>query len=165
MIYNSLAGSYLQYGIAAWGNCSQTMLNKLQALQNKIVRYMTNSPPNSNVDEQYKTLKILKIKELKFYENAKFMHSVYHNIMPLAFQDYFQSIHHSHNTRTRTNMQYYVPFPRTERGRKSLRYTGVYTWADIPHSFRTLSVKQFKFSLKGYILSYPSQIAQLHLTN
>ena len=70
---------------------------------------MTNSPPNSNVDEQYKTLMILKIKELKFYENAKFMHSVYHNIMPLAFQDYFQSIHHSHNTRTRTYMQYYVP--------------------------------------------------------
>ena len=56
LVYNSLAGSYLQYGIAAWGHCSSTMMNKLQALQNKIVRYMTYSPPQSNVDAHYQSL-------------------------------------------------------------------------------------------------------------
>ena len=114
LIYNSLAGSYLQYGIAAWGHCSTTVLNRLQAIQNKIIRYMTYSQPQSNVDAHYKDLKILKITELKFYETAKFMHSVYNNRMPVAFQDYFQTINHTHHTRTRANVGYYIPLPRTE---------------------------------------------------
>ena len=162
LIYNSLAGSYLQYGIAAWGNCSTTIMNKLQALQNKIIRYMTFSPPQTNLDLHYKNLKILKIKELKFYETAKFMHSVYNNYMPVAFQDYFITINHNHNTRTRANIGYYIPFPRTERAKKSLRYVGVHTWSEVPNSFRTYSVKLFKSSLKHYILCNSSEIRQLY---
>ena len=132
--------------IAAWGHCPSTIMNKLQALQNKIIRYMTYSPPQSNVDAYYQSLKILKINELKFYETAKFMHSVYNERMPLAFQDYFQMIDHTHNTRTRANVGYYIPLPRTERGKKSLRYIGVHVWADIPHVFRHYPVQHFKRS-------------------
>ena len=158
LIYHSLAGSYLQYGISAWSNCSSTMLNKLQSMQNKIIRCMTFSQPHSNIDTHYTRLKILKISELKFYETAKFMHSVYNNRMPLAFQDYFQEIDHTYETRTRTNIGYYLPFPRTERGKKSLRYTAVHIWADIPHSFRDYPVKLFKTSLKNYILCNAANI-------
>ena len=161
LIYHSLAGSYLQYGIAAWSNCSSTMLNKLQSMQNKIIRYMTYSQPDANVDHHYKSLKILSIDELKFYETAKFMHSVYNNTMPLAFQDYFQEIDHSYETRTRTNVGFYLPFPRTERSKKSLRYSGVHVWADVPHSYRNYPVKLFKTCLKNHILSRPVSIRQL----
>ena len=76
LIYNSLAGSYLNYGIAAWSVCSLTMMNRLQAMQNKILRYMTYSPPHTGVHSKYQTFNILKIKELQFFETAKFMHSV-----------------------------------------------------------------------------------------
>ena len=165
LIYNGLAGSYLQYGIAAWGNCSTTFIKKLQSLQNKIIRYMTNSQSHHNLDDHYKNLKILKIDQVRFYETAKFMHSVYNGYMPLAFHDYFQVISHTHNTRTRANVGYYIPLPRTERGKRTLRYTGVHIWADVPHLFKTYSVKLFKYSLKNYILNYSSEIGYLNIRN
>ena len=96
LVYNALVASYLQYSITAWGTCSSTVLSRLQNLQDRIVRYMTYSPPHSNLDLKYKTLKILKVNELHFYETAKFMYKVYHNQLPLAFHDYFQAITHSY---------------------------------------------------------------------
>ena len=124
---------------------------------------MTYSQPLTNIDTHYTSLKILKISELKFYETAKFMHSVYNNRMPLAFQDYFQTIDHTHNTRTRANVGYYIPLPCTERGKKSLRYIGVHVWADIPQLFRNYSVQLFKRSLKNYILYHSSEIRYLQM--
>ena len=119
---------------------------------------MTYSQPLTNIDSHYTSLKILKISDLKFYATAKFMHSVYNNRMPLAFQDYFQEIDHNYETRTRTNVGYYLPFPRTERGKKSLRYTGVHIWANIPHLFRNYPVKLFKASLKNYLITNANSI-------
>ena len=152
LVYNALVASYLQYSITAWGTCSSTLLNKLQTLQNRIVRYMTFSPPHSNLDLKYKALKILKVNELHFYETAKFMHRIYHNQMPLAFQDYFQVIAHSYNTRTRSNVGFVIPRPRTERGKKSLKYTGVEVWADVPDFMKSMSHSSFKYRLKAYIV-------------
>ena len=85
LVYNSLAGSCIQYAIAAWGSFSSTVQNKIQDIQDRIVRYMTYSQPHSNVDSKYTNLKILKVKELYKYETAKFMHCVYHNNMPVVF--------------------------------------------------------------------------------
>ena len=120
LVYNSLAGSCIQYGIAAWGSCSSTVLNKIQDIQDKILRYMTYSQPHSNVDSKYTNLKILKVKDLYKYETSKFMHCVYHNNMPVIFSDYFQAISHAHPTSTRENTCFYIPFFRTERGKNRL---------------------------------------------
>ena len=152
LVYNALVASLLQYSIIAWGTCSSTLLNKLQNLQNRIVRYMTYSPPHSNLDLKYKALKIMKVNELHFYETAKFMHRVYQDQMPLAFQDYFQVIEHSYNTRTRNNVGFIIPRPRTERGKKSLKYSGVEIWADVPNFMKSMSHISFKYHLKAFII-------------
>ena len=114
---------------------------------------MTYSPPHTNLDSKYKSLKILKVNELHFYETAKFMHSVYHNQMPLAFQDYFQVISHSYNTRTRNNVGFAMPRPRTERGKKSLKYSGIEIWGNVPESLKTMPLKSFKYHLKEFIIN------------
>ena len=152
LVYNSLVASHLQYSITAWGTCSTVILNKLQHIQNRFVRYMTYTPPHTNLDAKYKSLKILKVNELHFYETAKFMHSVYHNQMPLAFQDYFQVISHTYNTRTRNNVGFAMPRPRTERGKKSLKYSGIEIWGKVPESLRNMPLKAFKYHLKEFIL-------------
>ena len=155
LIYKTLAGSYLQYSIAAWGSCSQTTLRKLQTMQNRILRFITFSSPQSNIDHKYKTLKILKVKELYYYETGKFMHSVYHNLMPSAFQNYFQAINHSYNTRTRTNNVFYIPQPRTEKAKTSIRFLGVLTWSKIPETMREFSPKAFKHHFSEFIINDP----------
>ena len=149
LVYNTLVASYLQYSITACGTCSSSTLNKLQKLQDRIVRYMTYSPPHTNLDLKYKALKIMKIHELHFHETAKVMH---HNQMPIAFQDYFQVIGHSYNTRTRSNAGFSIPRPRTERGKKSLKYSGIKVWAAVPERMKNMSHKSFKYHFKKFVI-------------
>ena len=151
MVYNSLAGSYLNYGIISWGTATQTALKKLKSLQNRMVRYITFSPPRTNVDHKYKALNILTIEQLHFCEIAKLVHSVHNKTSPLVFQDYFLNASHSHNTRFRHNCQYALPQPRTEKGKRSCKYTGVNIWAKVPWNFKTLSKEAFKYRLKHFV--------------
>ena len=151
MVYNSLAGSYLNYGITSWGAATLTALKKLKTLQNRLVRYITFTPPRTNVDHKFKSLNILTIEQLYFCEIAKFMHSVHNGISPKMFQDYFQTAPHSYNTRFRRNCQYSLPQPRTEKGKRSCKYTGVSIWAKVPWNFKALSKQTFKYRLKHFI--------------
>ncbi len=66
LIYESLVASYLRYGIPAWGNTTHSLLNRLQAAQNKVIRYLTYSPPMTNVDDKYVSLKVMDVKTLFF---------------------------------------------------------------------------------------------------
>ena len=92
------------------------------------------------------------VKSLYFYEVSKFMHSVYHGRNPHAFDDYFQNISHSHNTRHRHTQIYSLPQPRTERGKRSLKYIGVEIWAKIPDNLKTINnPKRFNYLLKEHI--------------
>ena len=113
---------------------------------------MTFSPPHTILDSKYKHLKILKVHEILFYETAKFMHRVHKNQMPLAFHDYFQVIAHSYNTRTRANVGFALPRPRTERGKRSLKYTGIETWSRVPEFIKSMPLKSFKYHMKSFIL-------------
>ena len=113
LIYDSLAASYLRYSISAWGNTTQTLLARLQSAQNKIVCYLTYSPPMTNVSDKYKSLKIKDIQNMYFFEVAKFMHSVFHKRTPNAFGDYFCTISHQYNTRNRQAHSFSLPQPRT----------------------------------------------------
>ena len=151
-IYNSLAGSYLNYGIVSWGSATLSTLNKLKTLQNRLVRYITFSPPRTNVNPKYKSLNILTIDQLYFCEMAKFIQSVHSNTSPLIFRDYFQTASHSYNTRLRQNNIYALPQPRTERGKKSCIFAGVNIWAKVPTEFKDLSKESFKFRIKQHVI-------------
>ena len=102
----------------------------------------------------------MKVDELYFYETAKFMHRVKHDQMPLAFQDYFQVIAHSYNTRARNNVGFAVPRPRTERGKRSLRYSGIEVWAGVPESIKNMTHKSFKYHLKEFIIENSGIVTQ-----
>ena len=115
MIYNSFAGSYLNYGIVAWGSATLTALQKLKAMQNRLLRYITFTPPRTNVDHVYQSLNVLTVSQLYSFETAKLVHSVHNRYSPAIFFDYFQVTSHSYNTRGRLNSIYAPPQPRTER--------------------------------------------------
>ena len=153
MVYNSLAGSYLNYGITAWGSTTQTSLCKVKTLQNRLLRYINFSPPRTNVDHLYQSYNIMSVPQLYFFETAKFVHSVHNRYSPTLFHDYFQTLSHSYSTRTRQNTMYALPQPRTERGKRSCVYTGVNIWAKVPRDIKNSSKKSFNTQLKDHIIT------------
>ena len=153
LLYHSLVGTYLRYGLASWGSAKTTALSKLKALQNKVVRYITHSSRFSDVTEKYKKLGILRLDEMYILEVGKFMYKYSKADLPLSFGEYFRHINHSYGTRTRLNLEFSLPQPRTELGKQSIRYAGVKIWSEIPPDIKTYDKLQiFSDKFKSHIL-------------
>ena len=150
LLYHSLVGTYLRYGLASWGSAKTTALSKLQALQNKVVRYITHSSQSTDVNKEYKALGVLRIDELYILEVGKFMYKYSKTDLPLSFGEYYRYISHSYGTRTHINSVFSLPRPRTEMGKQSIKYMGVKIWSEIPQDIKTsdtLQVFSDKFKL------------------
>ena len=152
LLYHSLVGTYLQYGIASWGSAKSNALSKLQNLQNKVVRYITHSS-HTNLEQKYKDLDILKLDDLYFLEVGKFMFRHSKQLLPSAFDEYFRNIDHAHPTKTKSKSKYALPQPRTELGKQSVKFKGIKVWSEIPdHIKNASSLDSFNDLLKKHLL-------------
>ena len=153
LLYHALVETYLRYGIVSWGSAKTSALAKLQNIQNKVVRYITHSPPHTNINNSYKQLGILKIDELYILEIGKFMYRNSQNALPSTFDQYFSDIDHRYHTRCRSNYTYRLPATRIEIGKQSVKFSGVKVWSDIPNDIRSLtSFNTFSDQLKSFLL-------------
>ena len=114
---------------------------------------MTYSNQDVNMNQLYKKLSILRVEDHYLCETARFMHSVYHGSMPPAFNDSFNAINHNYSTRVRHQHYFSLPAQRTERGKRTVGYSGVMVWGKIPAEMKSLSKNRFKYELKKWIIS------------
>jgi hypothetical protein len=77
-LYHSLIHPYLSYGLLLWGSASKSLTKKIEVMQNKAIRSITNSKYNESALPLYKQLKILPIKHLYEQQLGKlmYMHTV-----------------------------------------------------------------------------------------
>ena len=80
MIYHSHLGSHIQYGITLWGNgASNTQINKIQKIQSKSIKYITNKKPTAQTNKELGILTIVQQIELA---NYKFGYKLANNLLP-----------------------------------------------------------------------------------
>ena len=153
LIYNSLGAHYLRYGVACWGAARDTALTRLKNLQKKIIRYITNSPQDTNVDDKFRELGVLTLDEIYFQEVAKFMYRNSNKTLPASFDEYFKPIDHTHYTRTKSQNVYSLPRPRTDFGKQSIKYNGIKIWSQVPCGIKSITNKDsFNFQIKTFLL-------------
>ena len=108
LVYRSHLESHIQYGILLWGNeASSTQLMKLQKIQDKALRYVTNK---KDIALDRKSMQVLNIPSLIELANLKFGYKALHNLLPpitnnLCLSDSMNkklSKQHRYNTRHRT---------------------------------------------------------------
>ena len=71
LFYHALVHPHLLYRLPIWGSTFKTYLDKLQILQNKAIRVITNSDRRSSITPHFRHLNVLKIADLYTYEIAK----------------------------------------------------------------------------------------------
>ena len=154
-MYHALFNSKLQYAILCWGSASATQISKLQVLQNKAIRNMNKAPRFYRLDNYYLNQRILKVADLFELEVSKFMHSHFHNSLPLCFSSFFVESRylHSYPTRHAEQRNYNVSMFRTNRGKRSIQFLGPTIWNNTPNEIRSLSKTSFKNKMKSSILS------------
>ena len=138
LLYNALVGSYMRYGIIAWGSYSPNLLNTIQSIQNKILRTILFMPPSTPVLPLYTQLKVLNVGNVYIHESTKFIHSVHYQYSPASFSNFFQHSNHRYSTRLNQDT-YFIPVrPQTELSKKSLKFSGVKKWNALPSSLKDI---------------------------
>ena len=151
-VYHALFNSHLQYGILCCGNTNASNLFRLQVLQNRVIQDMSRAPRYYRLDNYYLNYRILKVHDLYDLEIAKFMHGHYNANLSNCFRNFFQLVS-NRVTRSSTHQHYSIPFCRSARGQRSIKYYGPKIWNKLPLTFHDLTKIQFKKQSQNLIIS------------
>ena len=154
LIYNSLFDSRLRYAILGWGTASNQEISKIRVLQNRVVRFINFSPFRTSMAPLYSNLKILPFDQILFLQKSVFMHNLHYKNLPFALSTYCNQPTHRYSTRYASSGNYVLPCAKTNRGQRSIKYTGPKTWAEVPKTIKEIAFrKPFSKNLKQHLLS------------
>ena len=92
LIYHSLIGSKLRYGVTAWGSAKSTALQKLNMLNDRAVTNLKLS--TETLQAAYQRLKFYKIHSLFKLETIKFLKLLNEGKLPAEFNSFAEPINH-----------------------------------------------------------------------
>ena len=161
-MYYAFVYTHILYGIELYANTTNTNLNKLITLHNKLLRILQSKPRTTHTRQLYLNYNVLPIPELHKQQLIIFVYKyLYHSdLLPRVFldNDYFalNNIIHNYNTRRHTNVHIFGV--NTTHGRRSTRYRAAVLWNDLPEHLHTIpGIFQFKKSLKCHLLLLASK--------
>ena len=163
-VYYAIMYPFLLYGITAWGNATNNLIEPIHLLQKVVVRMITFN--DNYLDLQYgythssplfHELKILKIYDIYKVQVGKFVYESINAIGPsqsIINYTMASEIHH-HNTRFANHGGIYVNRFRTSRyGLRSLKNDGREIWNTIPPSIQSKPTKNsFRSSYKKLLVN------------
>ena len=131
-IYKSLIEPHFRYCCPVWGAAGITALQKLQKLQNRAARIVTNSPYDAHSQPLIQKLGWPTIKELIESETAKVVYKALHN----EAHDYLKGPFHGlSDTQSRvlsnSNTDLRIPLFKTSSGQKSFEARGARIWNNL----------------------------------
>lgn len=135
-------GSYLRYGIGSWGSCSATLFDEIKSAQNKIVKALLFLPYTADATSGYSQLGMLRVEDIYKLETIKLVHSIYHKYCPSAFSNFLSFPSHTYSTRLKQNQCFSLSKPRTNLGKRSLKFSGVKIWSELSQNIKMISEKK-----------------------
>ena len=162
-IYNALILSRIHYAILCWGYEHK----RIFILQKKAVRIICKSHYNSHTDPLFKSLKLLKVKDIFTISSLKFYYNYVHKNLPTYFHNMFITTNQVHNYATRGAHNIHIPRTRRHKTTKSLRYNIPLIVNDIPLNI-TSRIQSFSFPTikqhaKNYLLNnYKLNCTRIH---
>ena len=143
------------YCISLWGNCSSGNINKIQKLQNRAARIVSNEFNwNISSSELIEQLKWMNIKTRCDYLISLIMFKTVNgfglnyllNELTVT-QDY-----HNYNTRASSNNLIVLPRPHCELFKTSMKYYACDLWNSLPGHIKSAeNIQTFKSMYKRYI--------------
>ncbi len=123
-LYFALIHSHLNYCATLLNGTSQKNKSKIFSYQKKAIRIITKSKHKDHTAPLFYTENILPYDQLLKYSSSMFMHSVYHKYGPKSCNNMFvpNTQPENHNLRTDNLKHFDLPFPRTDKFKKSPSY-------------------------------------------
>lgn len=149
-IYNSLVKPHIDYLIEVWGSAYKTNLNKLQILQNKIIKVLFHYNYLTPTTKIYKETKLMNLSQIYKYNTCILIHKILHKEIhsEIIFTKNVQI--HKRNLRRANNI--YLPKIRTNYGKKNIMSEGAILYNSLPNNIKLAkNINSFKSQLKSHI--------------
>ena len=148
-LYYSLIQSYIDYGLILYGKADDQYIKNIRNIQKNVIRIITHSAYNSEIEPLYKECKIMTLSQRYDYLTNIFMFRFYRQMLPQGLQGCFtrNSAFHSYNTRHRNDP--ITPKCNLTKTQTSIRYTGPNNWSKLPKEIKSSqNTNLFKAKLK-----------------
>ena len=156
LLYFAFVYPHLLYGIEIYANTFHRHLNKLEKLNNKILRIIQNKPISTHVIDLYKSYDTLPLSQLHTYQILLFVHKFVHRLHTLSdvFISYFSqnTVIHDYNTRQKCDL--HLAAVQTIFGKRALTYKCSLLWNKLPEDLKlTQSLSKFKTELRHHLIT------------
>ena len=155
-VYFAIFDSVLRYAVQIWGQHRNQAIKEIEKLQEKAIRIMSFKGRNDPTNPLFKTLEIMKLKDILLYNNCIFAHNQIHEHLPENFKDFFQTAanQHNYNTRGTTNKTIIkTTINSTTYGLNSIKNRAASDWNQISKNLNTADKPQLIKSLREYIFN------------
>ena len=135
-VYYAIFYSYLNIGCNVWSFTSDKNIGDIQVLQNKCVRIMTFAPFNSNTDQSFIDLGLLKVRDVIKLNQLKVVYDFYDKKLPDDLMSLFILSSNVHSTNqvlnsALNNLLHTPSFRTVTYGRNSIKYHCAKLWNDM----------------------------------
>ena len=128
-LYRSLIECHFRYGDIVWGNCGETLLNKLQKIQNRAARIITGSDYDAPSEPLLMELGWRNIRELIRYDTVVMIHKSKYNFSPEYIKSLFLPNDLVHDKPLRNSKtEFRLPRMETASGQRSFSFRGAQVW-------------------------------------
>ena len=143
-IYFAFIYSRIKYGIGLCRNRSTTNLNKIQVMQNKLMKLLLNIDRLTPADTLHQTLNILKVSYIYRVNISSFVNDIVSGRCPSVFQEYFELKQNTYDLRTKGQIK--VPPDGIVLADKQIRIKGAQLLNRLP---KDMLESRFKKSFKN----------------
>ncbi len=146
-LYQSLVQSHLDYATSSWyAAMTQKAKNKLQILQNKIIRFTLDLGPRTHMTEEHmKELNILRIPNGVKQLRLNTAHKIFYNKAPSYLNTHFRRTRDKAQSTRRSEWNFTVPKIKGAEG-NTFYFNAIKDWNSLPEHLKacenTLSFKK-----------------------
>lgn len=139
-MYRGLVEPHLSYCCSVWGCCSDTNISRLQKVQNRAARIVTNSKYDTSAMPLINGLGWATVKQLIFKESASLMYKSLNSLAPDYLSSLFTRCSDSNERNLRsTDLNLKIPLLKTKTGQKSFCYRGTTLWNSLDKASKSAS--------------------------
>ena len=149
-LYFAFIHSRIKYGIEVFGDCANEYLQKLQVIQNKLLKLLLNFDRRTSTNELHQQLSLLKVVDIHNVNLLSFVNECRSGRCPTLFSNYYHVREAGYDLREKDRL--HVPMARTDIGQSSCKIKGARLWNNKfnlvnqhlhKKGFRAIITKQF----------------------
>ena len=156
-LYRTMVEPYLRYCNNIWGKCCAMLIGKLQTLQNRVARIITNATyDNTDNAKLLRQLNRLNVPQLIDFETASLMYKIENGPVPAHLKQMFVKLEdlHSYDMRSANSGNFHLPKRRPNIGQTAFSFHGASLWNQLPYEIKKAqSLESFQKLIKGYIMN------------